>query len=488
MARNVLFVTIDQLRADCLFGELARYVPTPNLDRFAARSTVFARHFTVTCPCGPARASLLTGLYAMNHRSVRNGTPLASHHTNIAKEVRKGGIEPLLFGYTDTQVDPTTRDAGDPDLAVYESVMPGFREIVEMRLENGYEWPAYLASKGYKIPNKLPKQWLKLHKPKGGKLGGPALYDAADSDTAYLTDATIKQLSPRRGWFAHVTYIRPHPPLVAPDPYHKLIDPSGLPEPLRDAPDHSFMRIWLEDTAQKGLYYGFDGNCAGMDEATTQLLRGTYLGLIAELDHHLGRLLDWVQSSGQGDETLIVITSDHGEMLGDKKMWGKKSVFDQAYHVPLMIFDPKGKPAKVDVLSESVDVTPTILDWLGLPVPPAMDGHSLLPWLRGKTGPARDAVFMEIELGNPGKPSRFEKAWGVSCDEAAASILRTERYKYVHFAGGVAPMLFDLEQDPGEADNLAGRPEHVETQMGLMARLIDRRMRRQDRRLTGFIA
>ena len=148
---NVLFITIDQLRADLIAGPLAGFAPTPNLDRLAATGTRFDSHFTVTVPCGPARASLLTGLYAMNHRSVRNGAPLARHHATIATEMRRAGYEPLLFGYTDTTPDPTGMDPEDPDLTIYEGVAPGFRELVEMRLEAGLEWPAWLASRGHAV-------------------------------------------------------------------------------------------------------------------------------------------------------------------------------------------------------------------------------------------------------------------------------------------------------------------------------------------------
>jgi len=99
---KVLFIVIDQLRADCLTGALGQVLELPNIRALMAEGVTLAQHFTVTNPCGPARASLLTGLYAMNHRSVRNGTPLARHHTNLALEARKAGYEPLLFGYTDT--------------------------------------------------------------------------------------------------------------------------------------------------------------------------------------------------------------------------------------------------------------------------------------------------------------------------------------------------------------------------------------------------
>ena len=93
---------------------------TPHLDALAADGVLFKQHFSVTSPCGPARSSLHTGLYLMNHRVGRNGTPLDQRHTNLAKEVRKLGFDPVLFGYTDTSADPRGRDPGDAALRTYE--------------------------------------------------------------------------------------------------------------------------------------------------------------------------------------------------------------------------------------------------------------------------------------------------------------------------------------------------------------------------------
>jgi arylsulfatase A-like enzyme len=142
--RKVLFIVIDQLRADCVHGALAGTLRMPNLHGLMAEGVSFANHFSVTSPCGPARASLLTGLYAMNHRSVRNGTPLQRHHTNLALEARKAGYEPLLFGYTDMSVDPAALHPNDPALKTYESVMPGFTEVVSLRFEASLSWVADL--------------------------------------------------------------------------------------------------------------------------------------------------------------------------------------------------------------------------------------------------------------------------------------------------------------------------------------------------------
>ncbi len=107
--RKILFISADQWRAECLSVLGHPTVKTPHLDALAKDSVVFKRHFTVTAPCGPARASIHTGLYLMNHRSGRNGTPLDARHTNIAWEVRKIGLDPMLFGYTDTSADEAKR-------------------------------------------------------------------------------------------------------------------------------------------------------------------------------------------------------------------------------------------------------------------------------------------------------------------------------------------------------------------------------------------
>ncbi len=381
--KNVLFIVIDQLRADVLNGALAGFAPTPNLDAFAASAISFGNHFSVTAPCGPSRASLLTGLYAMNHRAIRNGTPLASHHTNLALEARKLGHEPLLFGYTDVQPDPTGRPAADPDNYVYENVLPGFREIVEMRLEYGAEWLGHLRARGYDVPDAMSPDLMRLYRPQGGVFGNPALYSAEDSDTAYLTDRTIAALSVRKAhpFFAHVTYVRPHPPLVAPAPYHNLVDPTALPTPVAEVPDHAFVEAWFSAPSQKDMFWDFDGDCRALDAETIAKLRATYLGLVAEVDHHFGRLMSFLKDSGLDDDTLVVVTGDHGEMLGDHGMWGKDTVFDPAYRVPLMIRVPGARGGRIEALTESVDVTPTILDWLGADLPPVFDGRSLLPFV-----------------------------------------------------------------------------------------------------------
>ena len=148
---NVLLITADQWRAECLSTLGHPTVKTPNLDALAAEGTLFRHHFTQCAPCGPSRTSLLTGLYMMNHRSVRNGTPLDARFTTIALEMRKLGYDPALIGYTDISLDPRGRDRNDPALRTYSGTLPGFTQLIPGS-ETGAAWRRQLVNKGYDVP------------------------------------------------------------------------------------------------------------------------------------------------------------------------------------------------------------------------------------------------------------------------------------------------------------------------------------------------
>lgn len=495
-AGKVLFIVLDQLRADCVHGALSGHVPLPSIARLRSEGTTFARHYTVTTPCGPARASLLTGQYAMNHRAVRNGTPLAAHHTNIAKEARRGGYVPLLFGYTDSSPDPRQLDPEDPALCNYEGLMPGFDEVTAMRLDNDTTFGAYLKARGYDLPDDPAE----LYRPSGapGDVMAPALYRAEDSDTALLTNRTLEALDFQTGtdWFAHVTYIRPHPPLVAPAPFNRMFDPATLPNPDRTQENaatiarHPYYDAFFSEPSNTGLYFGYDGRMGAMDMARAKELRALYFGLTREVDDHLGRILDWLDATGQADDTLVILTADHGEMLGDHWQWGKESFHEGSLHIPLIIRDPR-RPNRagqvVEAFTESVDIAPTILDWIGQTAPAAMNGRSVLCFLDG-TAPAdwRTYAFAEIDIGNPVQATRFQRVMGLDETSANLAVLCDERFKLVHFNGGIAPLLFDLVQDPGEHRNCAQDPEMQDVLRRMMATMLDHRMRHADRTLSSM--
>lgn len=458
-----------------------------------ADAVSFARHYSVTNPCGPSRASLLTGQYAMNHRSVRNGTPLRHDTPNIATEMRKAGYVPQLFGYTDTSADPRVHDANDPILKSYESPMQGFDEVVEMQFENSRDWREHLRRAGYAV-----EQFWDIYKPvaPGGgapALNDPALYPADDSDTAFLTDAFLSAMrsQERQGWFAHLTYIRPHPPLVAPAPYNTMYHPATLPLPDRlprlddERAVHPFFGPALENFQARDMVHGFDELNANDD--VIQTLRAIYLGLATEVDTHIGRVISELKDCGQYENTLLVITADHGEMLGDRHAWGKMTVYDAAYHTPLLIRVP-GNAAQagriVQEPTESIDITPTILEWAGCEVPNSMDGRSLLPLLQGQVPDDwRSYTFSELDFGEPENPTIWQRTLGTDNSCSCLSILRDARFTLVAFAADLPPMLFDHHAS-GEHENVADHPEYQADLARLTQVMLRHRMCNMDHTLS----
>jgi arylsulfatase A-like enzyme len=491
--KNVLFILIDQLRADCLTGALAAHVALPNLRALMAEAVTFEQNYTVVNPCGPSRASILTGQYAMNHRSVRNGTPLRHDTPTLPGEMRKAGYEPMLFGYTDTARDPRVHHRNDPAIRTYEQHMAGFREMVEMRLEMSYPWRADLLSKGYTFDT-----YWDLHRPvspTGGTaaLNDPAPYRAEDSDTAFLTDRFLASMPAYsdHSWFAHLTYIRPHPPLVAPAPYNSLVDPASLPLPQRrgslsdECALHPFFAPTTQAYTAASTVLGFP-DLAPTDE-NIQILRALYLGLASEVDAHIGRVLQFLKDSGQEDNTLVVLSADHGEMLGDRHSWGKFTVYDAAYKTPLIIRMP-GNAAQAgsrrQQITESIDLTPTILDWVGQEIPNAMDGASLLPLLRGKS-PAdwRQYSFSELDFGDPEAATLWQRTLGTSIAESSLAILRDHRFTLVEFAADLPPLLFD-HHGAGELEDVAHQPELQADLARLTRQMLRHRMRNMDHTLS----
>ena len=507
---NVLFIVADDLRADCLQLAISGQAVLPNLREFMEDAVTFRRHYTVTVPCGPSRVSLLTGLYAMNHRSVRNGTPLRADISNLALEARKSGYEPLLFGFTDTSYDPRFLHPNDPAVKNSESPMPGFKEIVALQLGyDSFAWQAHLKAKGYD----LPAEYSSFHSPQvfdpetGPRPDDPAFYRAEDSDTAFLTDACLRQLAVRaeQKWFAHLTYIRPHDPFIAPEPYNRMYHADEIPPPARmptpdaEAAVHPFLAADLVGFDMiNGFIEASDCHLDNEDPRDVAALRAVYFGLANELDHHVGRLIRFLKDTGQYDDTLIIFTSDHGEMLGERRQWGKMSVYDAATHVPLIIRDPR-RPScngsQFDAFTESVDVSPTILDWLAGEVPVAMNGASLLPWLEGNAPPGwRDYAYTEMEFGDPECHTRCPREWfghthcqrelGLGLREANFAIIQEDRYRFAHFNGGLPPLLFDMQSSDGEFRNLADDQDYASEVLRLTRKLLDHRMRHADHTLS----
>lgn len=492
-AKKVLFVVIDQLRADCVFGALAEHIELPNLRALMADAVTFERHFSVVNPCGPSRASLLTGQYSMNHRSVRNGTPLRHDVPTVATEMRKAGYIPMLFGYTDTSQDPRVFPANDAALRDYEYPMAGFQEVVEMRFEMSYPWRSHLIDQGYDF--KTFEDIYQPVSPNGDapKINDPALYRAEDSDTAFLTDRFLASMSAYKesDWFAHLTYIRPHPPFVAPAPFNDMYDPAQvklpdrLPDPAAEAAIHPFFGPTIEQRTPAASVVGFP-DLAATDENIIAL-RSIYFGLVTEVDLHIGRVIKFLKDTGQYDDTLLIVTADHGEMLGDRHSWSKFTVHDAAYHTPLIIRQP-GNTARAGTVVkepvETIDITPTILDWVGQDIPNSMDGRSLLPLLGGEVPHDwRTYSFSELDFSEPSAATLWEQKLGTGPSDSSLMILREARFTLVEFAADLPPIMYDHE-GCGEAENVADQPKYQDDLNRMTRLMLRHRMKNMDHTLS----
>ncbi|QPC90550.1 alkaline phosphatase family protein [Mesorhizobium sp. INR15] len=492
---NVLLITCDQWRGDCLSAAGHPVVKTPNADALAAEGVLFKRHFGGAAPCSPARACLYTGLYQMNNRVCRNGTPLDARHGNIALSARSLGYDPTLFGYTDVSLDPRVLAPGDPRLQSYEGVLPGFspRQLLP---EHQKQWLSWLKLRGVDAGAGFPD----IHRPAGARADGAVsnaspVYSKDETPTAFLAGEFIRWLGEQQHgapWFAHLSFISPHPPFIVPEPYNTLYDPADGPAFKRaeswqaEARSHPYLAYDLGRQKQGKFRPDAAGNVHDWSEGDFRRVRAIYYGMISETDAQLGRIWQALKAAEAWDDTVIVLTSDHAEMMGDHFMLGKGGYFDGSYHIPLIVRDPRhGKTAgvSVDRFTEAVDILPTVLDLLGEEPSRHLDGRSLKPFLAGdKPEGWRDAAHWEFDFRSIAE-GEAERHFGIASRQCNLAVIRTGKYKYVHFGGGLPPLLFDLESDPGELDNLAADPALLPVRLEFAEKLLAWRAEHLDQSL-----
>jgi arylsulfatase A-like enzyme len=371
-APNILFVTVDQFRGDCLSFLGHPVVRTPHLDDLARSGVLLGQHYSQAAPCGPGRACLYTGTYQMNNRVVFNGTPLDDRLDNVARVARRAGYTPTLFGYTDQAVDPrTVTDPADPRLGTYEGVLPGFDVALDLTGERS-AWTRWVASHGHATHDD-PDRMLATEPDRPAELG----------ISAYLTDTFLdwvrRQDAP---WFAHLSHLRPHPPYAAAGRWASHYAPDDVDLPIAAADRRHAMH---------DLMLGMPGLAAPDDEAAMRHLRSQYYGMIGDVDEQIGRTMAGLASLGMADNTVVVLTADHGELLGDHGLIGKMGWHEESYRIPAMVCDPRrpaGHGTVLDVPTENVDLLPTLCELMGVATPVQCDGTSLDPWLDGTASTA----------------------------------------------------------------------------------------------------
>lgn len=466
---NVLLITLDQFRGDCLGVAGHPVVRTPHLDDLAAHGVHLARHYSQAAPCAPGRASLYTGTYQLNHRVVANGTPLDDRFDNVAHMARRAGYDPTLFGYTDQTVDPRgITDPADVRLRSYEGILPGFTVGLDLSTDNE-PWRAWLASLGHDPGPTFVDA-----------LAGEPRRPAEHSLSTFLTDHLLAWIDHRHGpWFAHASYLRPHPPYAAAGHWSEAYGPDEVGLPIAVAAErHPFHDLALQIAEA----------AAPTDLAALRELRRQYFGMIGEVDHQLGRVWEALRRSGAWDDTLVIVTADHGEQLGDHGLLQKLGYFESSYHIPGIVRDPHHPGAHGTVVhhfTENVDVVPTICEAVGLPVPAMVDGFPLTPLLRGEDPPWwRTAAHWEYDWRDVALARGTAPVWPWDrrLERRHLAVTRTVDGAYVQFGDG-SHLAFDLAADPTWRTPLTD-PAAV---LALAQQQLVWRGRHTDRTLTGTL-
>ena len=489
--RNILFIMADQLRWDYLSCAGYPHLRTPNIDRLARRGVRFSRAYVQSPICGASRMSFYTGRYVGSHGASWNGVPLKVGETTLGDYVRKLGAEAVLVGKTHMIADKEgmERLGVDPNsiigVRVSECGFDPFERddgLIGAGPDGRYASPrynAYLNDKGYAGDNPW-HDWANAAQGPGNTLASgwamrnarlPARVKEEDSETPYMTRRAMEYIAGAgdRPWLVHLSFIKPHWPYIAPAPYNDMYGKADIipvvradaeredPHPVYGA----FMRHRVSQTFAR-------------DEVRDTVVP-VYMGLIKQIDDQLGLIFRFLEERGLMDTTMIVVTSDHGDYLGDHWLGEKDLFHEPSVKVPLIVYDPSPaatRGAVCDALVESIDLLPTFLDWHGSdPAAQAhrLEGRSLLPLLRGETpGDWRRHAFSEYDYSLLPAAQQL----GVEPRDARLFMVADRRWKYVH-AIGFRPMLFDLESDPRELVDLGASPAHGEVRTRMAAVLAD---------------
>ena len=484
VVRNVLFVMCDQLRRDHLSCYGGR-VHTPALDALAARGVRFDNAFVQSGVCGPSRMSFYTGRYVASHGATWNRVPLSATEHTLGDYLRAAGRDATLAGKTHVLPDDEALARFGIEVESERGALlreGGFRVVdrYDGHTPPGPEshYAQWLREHGYACDDPW-SQFVVAHDDGGRAVSGwhlrnahlPARVAEAHSETAYMTDVALDWIARQRDrpWVLHLSYVKPHWPYVAPAPYHARYrgrDVGPIVHGAQDgtADEHPVVRAYREH----------DECLTFASEEVARHVRPAYMGLVAQVDDRLGRLLAALESNGRFDDTLIVFTSDHGEFGGDRGLGEKELLYDEIVRVPLIVFDPDPRAdatrgRAISRMVEAVDVVPTILDAFALdPAVHRIEGASLLAHTREGGAPARDAVFAELDYGF----RRARRVLGRDVQSCRAWMVRTSQWKYVHWQG-FRPQLFDLVADPLELVDVGTDARCAAQRAELRERLFD---------------
>ena len=467
--RNILFIMCDQLRADHLSCYGHKTLATPHIDALAARGTRFDRAYVQAPVCGPSRMSYYTGRYTLSHGATWNFVPLPVGERTLGDYLRPAGLRVAVVGKTHHEADvegmkwlglcpnegigKLVAAGGFEDCGRDDGIHPDHRTPPDLPYNqylraNGFDganpWHEW-ANSGIDENGEVASGWLLRNSRRATRL--PEQF----SETAYTTDRAMSFITGQgdKPWCLHLSYIKPHWPYIAPAPYNDMYGPEDCQVPIRSEAERS--------GEANPIFRGFQEHSESVsfskDEVRATVLPA-YMGLIKQVDDHIGRLTAFLEKAGRLEDTLIVFSADHGDYMGDHWQGEKEFMYEQGVRVPFIIADPSDgavRGAVCNELVEAIDLVPTFLDALGQTISAhILEGHSLLPLLRGSTASVRDAAFSELDYAIYPTARKL----GLKTREARMVMACGKRFKLVHFGRDFAPQLFDLVNDPHELTDL----------------------------------
>ena len=487
MTKNVLFIMCDQLRYDYLGCSGHPSIKTPHIDALAKRGVRFERSYVQSPICGPSRMSTYTGRYVRSHGADFNNVPLRVGEWTLGDHLKSIGARAVLCGKTHARADiegmerlgidpksPKGKHIGEAGFEVWDR-LDGLHppkgkspsHYNDYLRKNGFDgespwqdWAASVVDHDGSIKN----GWLN----ENAHL--PARIPEEHSETAYSANRAMEFIGQAGDdpWCLHLSFIKPHWPIVAPAPYHEMYGPQDvLPVVREDAERETGHPIYRsnQDVRHSTMYSRPDAR---------QKVIATYMGLITQVDDHIGRMMAWLEETDRLKDTLIIFTSDHGDYLGDHWMGEKLYFHDQSVRVPLIVVDPSPEAditrGTVDSrLTEAIDLVPTIVDFMGGEVRDhILEGRSLVPLLRGQEVEWRTCAFSEADYGR--SPAR--KKLGQPTNDCRIVMAFDGRWKYVH-CPGQNPMLFDLEADPQEMTDLGTHPNFADERARMQGHVLN---------------
>ena len=469
---NILFIMTDQQRWDCVAANGNKIIQTPNMDRLAARGANFTHAFVSSPVCVPSRISFFTGRYAHSHRNRVNYTPLDRREVLMQARFKEAGYRTAVVGKL--HYYPATPE---------EAQRTGF-DVVELHDGVGYTdlWSDYVKWwRANDTEHGGMKNYRALAKDiEPGKNPYRAMIDTKFTDTAWTGERSRQQLKElaagTQPFFLHVSFWKPHSPYEIGPPYDSLYDDVEIPLP-EEFSDEDLAKLPLP--VQK-LALRAGGKARLTSREQLQWIYRSYYGAITHVDHEIGLLLDVLEATGTAENTLIVFSSDHGDQLLEHGINGKNCFFGSSVRVPFMLSLPgRIKPARYDELIETIDLMPTLLEFMNVPEPVECQGRSFAPLIAdmGRDYTPHDVVFSENVIpeviNSGGLDLPFEKGKGVDgIRHPDAKMVRSNRWKYCYYADGYAE-LYDLSKDPAEANNLAGKAEVQAVESELRKRLLN---------------